>query len=395
MQRLKIGVWIEENYIPTAGGGFGYYSELIGCISKTKFSNADICFLGERSSNPINIGYYKYFSVKWRQQKKRVCPLLIKLIGTKLFHINTITNYYQNLDKKQNESLYSELHNICDIIYYPIPMCKYENFPFIYTLWDLGHLNTYAFPEVSNNGVFEERKKHYDKIPFKALMILCESEAGKNDAIYYLRLNKERLRVLPLFPSGVISENVVPCKPHIINSDSIFIHYPAQYWAHKNHYNLICAFRLIANKYPYLKLILTGSDQGNKTYVRKTIKEYNLEDCVIDLGFVPLEELKWLYTHSKGLIMPTLLGPTNMPPLEALTLGCPVAVSDIPGHREQLGDNAIYFNPLDIEEIKNAIVNLISNNVKQTVSNFPTIQTNMDLLDKYFAELKTIRHTWA
>jgi glycosyltransferase involved in cell wall biosynthesis len=275
-------------------------------------------------------------------------------------------------------------------------MCKYENFPFIYTLWDLGHLNSYAFPEVSNEGIYEERKNHHDNIPFKALMVFCESETGKKEAIHYLRLNEERVRVLPLFPSGVISEKMTPSKPQMIDSDSIFIHYPAQYWAHKNHYNLILAFLLIAKKYPHLKLILTGSDHGNKkTYITKIINENNLEDRVIDLGFVPLEELKWLYLHSKGLIMPTILGPTNMPPLEAVALGCPVAVSDLPGHREQLGDNAKYFNPLDIEEIKNAIEYLFNNDNKPTTSLLLTIQTNMVLLDKYFGEIKTIRHTWA
>jgi glycosyltransferase involved in cell wall biosynthesis len=181
----------------------------------------------------------------------------------------------------------------------------------------------------------------------------------------------------------------------MIDSDLIFIHYSAQCWAHKNHYNLICAFRLIADKYPSLKLILTGSDNVNTAYIINTIKENNLEDRIINLGFVPLEELKWLYKHSRGLIMPTLLGPTNMPPLEALALGCPVAVSNMPGHREQLGNNAIYFNPLDIEEIKNAIENIINHKFERSISPFPSIQTNMVLLNKYFGELKTIRQTWA
>lgn len=389
MRRIKIGVWLHENYIPTLGGAFGYYSELIECISKTKFSNANICFLGEHSSNLDNIGYYKYHSIKSRK-RNGVLHQVLMLIGTKIFHFNTIKNYFQNLDKKQNELL----HTICDIIYYPTPMCKYENFPFIYTLWDLGHLTSYAFPEFSIGGNFEGRKYHSDRIPFKALMVFCESETGKKEAVHYLRLNEERIRILPLIPSGVISEKNVPVRPKMIGQECFFIHYPAQFWAHKNHYNLIYAFSLITNKFPSLKLILTGSDHGNKAYITKTIKENNLEDRVIDLGFVSLEELKWLYIHSKGLIMPTLLGPTNMPPLEALILNCPVAVSDIPGHREQLGDNVIYFNPLDIKEIKKAIENLIDYSVKPTSPHFPIIQSNMTLLDKYFAELTIIRQMW-
>lgn len=390
MRKLRIGVWLLENSVPALGGVYGYYSELVNCISNTKFSDVNICFLGDHHIEVDNIGYYKYYAIKGRERRNRKILRFINLFSSTIFSFRAIKSFYQNLEKKQNESL----HKICDIIYYPIQMCQYENFPFIYTLMDLGHLNSYAFPEVCNDGIFEERKDHFDRIPFKALMVFCESESGKMDAIHYLRLKDERLRVLPLFPSGVISEGLVCEKPYMMDLDWFFIHYPAQFWAHKNHYNLICAFRMIADKYPNLKLILTGSDHGNKTYITKTIREFNLVDRIIDLGFVALGELKWLYLHSKGLIMPTLLGPTNMPPLEALALGCPVTVSDLPGHREQLGNFATYFDPLNVEDIKNAIENLINNDIKQKASIFPTIKKNMLLLDKYFSEIKTIRQTW-
>ena len=38
-----------------------------------------------------------------------------------------------------------------------------------------------------------------------------------------------------------------------------------------------------------------------------------------------------------------------------MALSCPVAISDIFGIREQLGDAAIYFNPESVDEIKNAM----------------------------------------
>ena len=394
MRKLRVGVWLRETYNPTDGGGYGYYSELIDCISKTKFFNADICYLGKHTLEQGRIGYYKYYTIKTQQQRMEFISRCIKILGTRVLQISFIQNYFYTREKKQNESLYCELHNICDIIYYPVPMCQYPNYPFVYTLWDLGHLSSYAFPEVNDNGRFEDRKHHHDQIPFKALMVFCESETGKSDAVKYLQINEKRLKVLPLFSSGVVSENLIPVRPQIIHQDWDFIHYPAQYWAHKNHYNLISAFRLVAGSHPKVKLILTGSDHGNKSYVLNAIRENNLEDRVIELGFVSFAELKWLYLHSKGLIMPTLMGPTNMPPLEALALGCPVAVSDLPGHREQLGNNAIYFNPLDIEDIRKAIEILITRDIVQSPVLIPTIKQNMRLLDAYFAELKIIRQTW-
>jgi glycosyltransferase involved in cell wall biosynthesis len=53
--------------------------------------------------------------------------------------------------------------------------------------------------------------------------------------------------------------------------------------------------------------------------------------------------------------MPTFYGPTNIPPLEAMALGCPVAASKIYGMPEQLGDAALFFDPRSIEGIAQAM----------------------------------------
>ncbi|MEZ4879119.1 MAG: glycosyltransferase [Chitinophagales bacterium] len=91
-----------------------------------------------------------------------------------------------------------------------------------------------------------------------------------------------------------------------LKKGEIFIHYPAQFWSHKNHYNLLLAFKVII-KYPNLKLILTGSNKGNKAYIINLINHLDLSQKVIDLGFISREELKWLYLNSFGLVMPTFL----------------------------------------------------------------------------------------
>ncbi len=40
-----------------------------------------------------------------------------------------------------------------------------------------------------------------------------------------------------------------------------------------------------------------------------------------------------------------------MPPYEATYLGCPVIISDIPGHREQMGEAALYFDMVSADEL--------------------------------------------
>lgn len=66
---------------------------------------------------------------------------------------------------------------------------------------------------------------------------------------------------------------------------------------------------------------------------------------VVLLGYVSDEYMKFLMEHSKGLLFPSLNEGFGIPPLEAMALGTPVAVSDIPVMHEIFEDSVGYFNP--------------------------------------------------
>jgi glycosyltransferase involved in cell wall biosynthesis len=73
------------------------------------------------------------------------------------------------------------------------------------------------------------------------------------------------------------------------------------------------------------------------------------------LGFVPQEDMAPLYSNAFALTFTTFFGPDNLPPLEAMSLGCPVIASNVPGAKEQLGDGALLVDPKKPEEIAGAI----------------------------------------
>jgi glycosyltransferase involved in cell wall biosynthesis len=395
MRKLRVGVWLNDTYKAEAGGGFGYYYGLIKKISTIDFKDAEIVFLSMNNEiSQVNFG--AKHNLIWRPYRQTSKTRIINFVAKK-FRIKGRENHYENKKIASEALLKKELNKYVDVIYYPFPGCVFPDFPYIYTLWDLGHLSMYSFPEVSMNNVFEERKLDHDHYPHRALMIFAESNAGKKDIIKYLKINEERIKVIPLFPSGIVHDDVTAAKPLTLGAHTFFIHYPAQYWAHKNHFNLLIAFRKVIEKYPDIKLILTGSDKGNKTYVQQLIKEYDLENHIIELGFVSNEELKWLYLNSQGLVMPTFLGPTNMPLLEAAELGCPIACSGLEGHIEQLGDYGYYFDPKNPEEIAGSICKMIedkTNNIKRTyISNF-NINNALIAIDQAFSDLKHIRFCW-
>jgi glycosyltransferase involved in cell wall biosynthesis len=398
MRKLRVGVWIYEDYKPEMGGGFGYYSQIINACYNYDFTDTEIIFISKKFSNDWD-KRDKSYEIKTPDFKPLVLPVeypIINKIINKL-RLQTKTIDYSTEKNDHNEILKEELYKIIDIIYYPIPGCVVENFPFIYTVWDVGHLSMYAFPEVSMNQTFESRKEHHDLFPQKALMVFCESETGKKQAVHYLKLNEKRIKVVPLFPSEIINNKVVVQNPAELDTESFFIHYPAQYWSHKNHYNLLLAFVIVLYKFPSLKLIFSGSDKGNKEYVLALISDLKLTGSVLDLGFVTTAELKWIYQHSQGLVMPTFLGPTNMPLLEAAELGCSVACSNLEGHKEQLGEYGYYFDPLKPEEIAQEIIKMIEDKQKGERriynSNF-NINNALEKIDLAFSEIKNIRFCW-
>jgi glycosyltransferase involved in cell wall biosynthesis len=69
------------------------------------------------------------------------------------------------------------------------------------------------------------------------------------------------------------------------------------------------------------------------------------------LGCVEDELLPALYSGAAGFVYPSIYEGFGLPTLEAMACGCPVAVSDIPAHRETCGGSAMYFDPFSPEDI--------------------------------------------
>jgi glycosyltransferase involved in cell wall biosynthesis len=83
----------------------------------------------------------------------------------------------------------------------------------------------------------------------------------------------------------------------------------------------------------------------------------------MDEPLVPDEDIPALYQGALALVMPTYYAPTNLPPLEAVALGCPVIYSDFPSFREQLGDAALYCDLANASSLADHLVSLIENPV--------------------------------
>lgn len=396
---MKIGIWLGWEVADTAGGGASYVSKFLNLVDNYHFSSGiEICYLSfvpqpNLKREVINVSqlpkvFYKIFEnyENFNRKLKKLDLLFFKRKG-----------FANALRYTQVKVIYYHSQNICED----------STFPFISTNWDIGHRSTHSFPElVYRSSQFEVRDDFYMKILPKALMILCESETGKKELIDYTGLGEHKIRVLPIF-AGNVNKLDVPYNEmsNILQKLELqkdkYFYYPAQFWAHKNHIGLIKAFHDFCQEYKGYKLVLSGSDHGNLNYIKSKCEEYGLSEKVLFLGFVPNETVFTLYKNATSLVMASHFGPTNMPPIEAMELGCPVACSDIGGHREILGDSAIYFNSFDYHSICNAMIEMVKNRstfVEKIERQKAITQFNdknaMASLNKILEEVVVIRENW-
>jgi glycosyltransferase involved in cell wall biosynthesis len=222
------------------------------------------------------------------------------------------------------------------------------NVPYAIPVWDLQHRLQPFWPEVSKNHQWNLRESAFRKSIQQATLIIVGTEVGAKEVAKFYGIPDANILVAP-FP---MRKKVGPD----IKRDPNLIFYPAQFWPHKNHVNLILGFQEVLSTVNLnLKLLLPGSDKGNLRFVRNLVKELDIEGSVIFPGFISDVELANLYKSASLMIFPSYFGPDNLPPLEALSNACPVAVADVSGAREQFGESVLYFNPDSPKQIAEVI----------------------------------------
>lgn len=127
--------------------------------------------------------------------------------------------------------------------------------------------------------------------------------------------------------------------------------------ARKNHKRVIDAFRhsgLRARGYSYVFCGPRGSSaQEVEALARAT-------PGVINLEYITDAEVRWLYSHATGFVLPSLLEGFGLPALEAGQHGLVSLVSKHAAQAEAVGDAAIQVDPMSVDEIAEGLQQLVN-----------------------------------
>lgn len=251
-----------------------------------------------------------------------------------------------------------------DLVYFVTPTTSAHELqikPFVWTLWDLCHLDSPEFPEVRTSGKFEAREATISQNLRKAALVIVDSAELEENARRSYGITSDKFVTIPFAPPTGILANRTPSTalpPEVKDIAGRYVFYPAQLWTHKNHRRIAEAIALLRDRGHDIHAVFVGKDHGAGASLRRSIEALGVADNIHFLGYVDDEMVPELYRASLGLVMASYFGPTNIPPLEALLLGVPVVASK--QHREQLGDAAVFFDPDDAAELASAIESLSS-----------------------------------
>ena len=352
--KLNIAVVLSSGL--ESGGGYQYEFMVLDLLKKYH-NNTNITLNFYAPSYKI-LKDYSSLDLDIKILKENIFQKLHRLCLVNIF-------LYKILNKLQFglSSIEKQLSaNRIDLIYFLSPNLRSQglsNIPYIFTLWDLGHLEMPEFPEVSGDRVFELRESLYNRSLKKAIKVIVDSDYSKQYTIKKYNLDKNRVEVLKYLPNIRTiqpSKNIDIKQKYNLKNDYIF--YPAQFWAHKNHIFILKAIKILREEKDInIDVVFSGSNKGNLKYILQKAKDFGVDDLVHYIGFAPNDEIPFLYKQSLALVMPTYLGPTNIPPLEAFFYETPVCYSDTPFFREQVGDAAFF---MDLKDPRSLVQNILS-----------------------------------
>jgi len=358
---MRIGVYVEGN--AREGGGFTHQLNVLKLIGRNINKNHEFivfCVDSEieqaaKSEELTTVFMNQGF---WRK--------LRRLLSRQrwIYRISSIP-FLSKIVLSPMESVFAQFK--IDLVFFPRPSAtalELSRHNYIFTVWDLCHLEHPEFPEVRSNREFERREEIYKRATKKAVSVIVDSDFGKKLLTQKYQLQPERVIAMPFLPS-MYTQNFtsIPGRhQEILLKYGIklpYIFYPAQFWAHKNHVYLLKAMQRLRERNGLeIQAVFSGTDQGNQQHVLEKASEFGVTHLVNCIGFADDDHMPYLYQGALALTMPTYFGPTNIPPLDAFALGCPVCYSDLPAFRAQVGAAAFFMDLADPDSLADILLDL-------------------------------------
>jgi glycosyltransferase involved in cell wall biosynthesis len=361
---MRVCVLLDTRALPTIGGGYTFERQIFQALL-AQADNSPHEFVVFTLDRKIPEGLAPTTNIQFVALADKQRQLGVIWAGLK----QVLWERWQRRVLKRHRSFLTQLRHAVnqrilaaygiDFVWSMTPLSIAIDTPYSMTIWDMEYRTQPFFPEMCVGDEWDQRDYLANEIR-RAAYIFTGTQVGKQQVEKIYQNFPDRVRVIPFPTPQYALEGVLPMTQSRLDKYGLtlnqYLLYPAQFWPHKNHANLLYALKRLKDEYNLrFPLVLVGANKRNQGYIKQLTQQLDLVDQVHFLGFVPEEDLVTLYQGAFALTFMSFGGPDNIPPLEAFALGCPVVASNVSAAQEQLGDAALIVDPANDQAIAEAI----------------------------------------
>ncbi len=236
------------------------------------------------------------------------------------------------------------------------------NVPTLLVIHDLGFEH---YPEHTPAVVSKYYRKFTPAYTNHAARIITVSQFSKNDIVKRYHVNPNKIDVVYNGANELYvplcEEDKFITRQNFTNGSDYFL-YVGSIHPRKNVKNLLLAYEAVRKEgNSNHKLVIAGRMAWKTDETKELYEQMTYKDDVIFTGHLQMTDLTKIVASADALIYPSLFEGFGIPAVEARYCGVPVISSNRASLPEVAGADAIYFDPENVEELKQAITKFIGN----------------------------------
>lgn len=266
-----------------------------------------------------------------------------------------------NFEKYPNEKVDLIHYPYFDLFFHTLPIrkkCKR-----LVTIHDITPL---IFPEHFPIGIKGRANLFLQKAALKNTdFVICDSESSKNDVVNFLHYPKEKIQVIYLAPDPVFKKKEIKDSQKAAEKYKLpekFMLYVGDINWNKNLKGLLEAVSIAKTTLVMVGSALEQKDLPEVKEINTIISKLGIQKNIIKTGFIPAKDLVLIYNLASATVLPSFYEGFGLPVLESMACGTPVICSNNSSLLEISGDDAMYCDPNDPDDIAQKIVEVINLN---------------------------------
>jgi glycosyltransferase involved in cell wall biosynthesis len=165
-----------------------------------------------------------------------------------------------------------------------------------------------------------------------------------------------------------------------------YIHFPGQWWQHKNHALVLNALQNAPDSLP---IVITGNKDDyrhptHRSQIEHLISNSTWVEKIVDLGEIPYQHMLAIMRFSTGVINPSSYEGWSTTVEEAKIFQKPIILSAIDVHKEQSPEKGMFFDISDVNSLSDHLNSTAS--LETEISNSETVLEKVQIGMQQFSE---------